>query len=91
MQKEETSACRNEMAGMMRICAGLVGPKIESVDFSSVFKAFLKVQRSPEDSRTTNTGASLDGFSLILEGFLLDLGGFSLCFFWFLLILVDFS
>ena len=30
------------MAGIMRICAGLVGPKSENVDFSLVFQAFLK-------------------------------------------------
>ena len=33
------------MEGIMRICAGLVGPKSENVDFSSVFQAFLKGSR----------------------------------------------
>ena len=28
-QKEETYACRDEMASMMHTCAGLVGPKRE--------------------------------------------------------------
>ena len=39
-QKEEKAACRNEMAGMMRACAGLVGPKSENVDFSMVLQCF---------------------------------------------------
>ena len=39
------------MAGIMRICAGLVGPKSENVDFSLVFQAFLKGQWSHETSR----------------------------------------
>ena len=33
------------MASMMGICAGLVGPKSENVDFSLVFQAFLKGSR----------------------------------------------
>ena len=45
-QKEEKAACRNEMASMMRACAGLVGPKSENVDFSLVLQWFLKGQRS---------------------------------------------
>ena len=53
-KKENKWASRREMASVMGICGGLVGPKRENVDFSLVFKAFLKVQRSPEDSRTTN-------------------------------------
>ena len=35
------------MAGIMRICAGLVGPKSENVDFSLVFQAFLNGSRGP--------------------------------------------
>ena len=39
------------MAGTMCICAGLVGPKSENVDFSLVVQAFLKGQWSHEGSR----------------------------------------
>ena len=46
------------MAGIMRICAGLVGPKSENVDFSLVFQAFLKGgQESHEDSKKANGSA----------------------------------
>jgi hypothetical protein len=34
------------MAGIMRICVGLVGPKSENDDFSLVFQAFLKLQKA---------------------------------------------
>ena len=34
-----------EMASMMGICAGLVGPKSENVENVLVFKAFLKGSR----------------------------------------------
>ena len=33
-QKEEKAACRSEMAGVMRACAGLVGSKSENVEKS---------------------------------------------------------
>ena len=36
------------MAGLMRICAGLVGPKSENVEKPLVFNAFLKGQGGPE-------------------------------------------
>ena len=51
----------------MRIGAGLMGPKSENVDFSLVFQAFLKVQRSPEHSRTTNAQASRGGWEGVGE------------------------
>ena len=36
------------MAGIMRICAGLVGAKSKHVDFSSVFQSLLKAPWSHE-------------------------------------------
>ena len=43
------------MVGIMRIRAGLVGPKSENVDISLVFKAFLKGQGSNEDPKNAKS------------------------------------
>ena len=68
------------MAGIMRICAGLVGPKSEHVDFSLVFEAFLKgskERRRPQD----NERLSEPGWIFIDVGdCLMDLVGVSLPF-----------
>ena len=39
---------KHEMASVMGICAGLVGPNSENVEKVLVLKAFLKGQRSHE-------------------------------------------
>ena len=41
-EKESKSASRPEMASMMHICSGLVGPNSENVEEPLVFKVFLK-------------------------------------------------
>ena len=38
---------KHEMASVMGICAGLVGPKSENVEKVLVFKAFLKGSKEP--------------------------------------------
>ena len=43
------------MASVMGICGGLVGPKSGNVEKVLVFKAFLKGQRSEEESKRTNS------------------------------------
>ena len=39
------------MASMMRMCAGLVGPKRENVDFPLLFQWFLKDQKGHEGEK----------------------------------------
>ena len=45
--KVENGAGRLQMAGVMGICGGLVGPKSGNVEKVLVFKAFLKGSRKP--------------------------------------------
>ena len=65
---------KHEMASVMVICASLVGPKSENVEKLMVFKAFLKVQKSPEypkcatDPPSRSTFWSLWGRFLVCEG-----------------------
>ena len=40
------------MATLVPMCAGLVGPESENVDFSLVFVCFFEGQRSEEESKT---------------------------------------
>ena len=63
-QKEGNRASRHEMASMMHICSGLVGPKSENVEKSFVFKAFLKGQGSKEHPRRTNKPSKRCSFFL---------------------------
>ena len=42
---------KHSMATLMRMCAGLVGPKSEHVEISLVLKAFLKGQGSHGNAR----------------------------------------
>ena len=41
-QKESKSAFSNEMASMMHVCSGLVGPKTGNVEKPLVFKCFFE-------------------------------------------------
>ena len=51
---------KHEMASVMGICAGLVGPKSENVENVSVFIAFLKgsrrARRRQENEQLSNPG-----------------------------------
>ncbi len=51
-QKAEKRASRREMASMMRICSGLVGPKSGNVEKPLVFKAFFEGSRGPRGPST---------------------------------------
>ena len=58
-QKEEKGASRHEMASMMHICSGLVGPKSGNVGFSLVLFVFFEGSReSPEDANRASNPAS---------------------------------
>ena len=46
-EKESTTASRHEMASMMHICSGWVGPQSGNAEKVLVFKAFLKGPRKP--------------------------------------------
>ena len=46
-QKESKWASRHEVASMMRICSGLVGPKSGNVEKPLVFKAFFEGSSGP--------------------------------------------
>ena len=48
---------KHEMASVMGIYAGLMGPQIENVEKVLVFKGFLKGQAGHEDARPANSGA----------------------------------
>ena len=57
------------MASVMGICGGLVGPKSGNVENVLVFNAFLKGQRSEEESKTANKYPSRDQNGLYLGRF----------------------
>ena len=43
-RKMKIGSEKRSMASLMPICAGLVGPKSENVDFPQVFACFIEVQ-----------------------------------------------
>ena len=50
-EKESKSGSRPEMASMMHICSGLVGPKSGNVEKPLVFKGFLRGAKRQEHSK----------------------------------------
>ena len=55
-----------EMASVMGICAGLLGPKSGNVEKVLVFKAFLNGQRGDEYSKEVLQASGRSGFVVIL-------------------------
>ena len=65
---------RHEMASMMGIYAGLVGPKSENVEKVLVFKRFLKGQGSHGDAKESLQPSEPEYFGALLGSLLDTLG-----------------
>ena len=53
-EKESKTASRHEMASMIHMCSGLVGPKSGNVEKPLVFKGFLNGQEGHGPPRKNN-------------------------------------
>ena len=65
-----------EMASVMGICAGLVGPKSENVEKVLFFNGFLRCQEGREDASRTNDRAARSTFWSLWGRFLVYEGDF---------------
>ena len=61
-EKDSKTASRHEIASMMHMCSGLVGPKSGNVEKPLVFKSFLKGQEGHGPPRKNNNRVGRSSF-----------------------------